>query len=54
MMKRLTHDGYTGSIEVDFEERHLHGRVQDIPTIIYDEGEAVEELVRALEEAVDD
>ena len=50
----LKHRGMTGSLEVDFGDHNLHGRVQGIDPIVYYEGATVEEAERHFREAVDD
>ena len=52
-MNKLSHKGYTGSIEVSFEDNCLHGRVLFIEDIVTYEGESVEELATSFKDAVD-
>ena len=52
-MNKLSHKGYTGSIEVSFEDNCLHGRVHFIEDIVSYEGETVDDLATSFEDAVD-
>jgi len=54
MSKTLTHKGYAAHIEFDAEDKIFFGRIQGIDDIVTFQGETVNELVRAFEEAVDD
>jgi predicted HicB family RNase H-like nuclease len=50
---KLSHNGYTGSIEVSFEDNCLHGRVLFIDDIVTYEGETAVDLALAFNDAVD-
>ncbi len=50
---KLSHKGYSGSIEVSFEDNCLHGRVLFIDDIITYEGETAVDLALAFNDAVD-
>jgi predicted HicB family RNase H-like nuclease len=50
---KLSHKGYTGSIEVSFEDNCLHGRVLFIEDIVTYEGETAVDLALAFNDAVD-
>ena len=50
---KLSHNGYTGSVEVSFEDNCLHGRVLFIDDIITYEGITAEDLVASFKNAVD-
>ena len=52
-MNKLSRKGYTGSVEVSFEDNCLHGRVLFIDDIITYEGETVEDLATSFKDAVD-
>ena len=52
-MKCLEYKGYIGSIEVDFEENFLHGKLLHIRDLVTYEGSSPEELRQAFEESVD-
>ena len=49
----LTYKGYTGSIEVSVEDERLHGRVLFINDLITYEGNTVEEVKVAFQDATD-
>lgn len=49
----LTYKGYTGSIEVSVEDERLHGRLLFINDLITYEGNTVEEVKVAFQEATD-
>jgi len=50
---KLSHNGYTGSVEVSFEDNCLHGRVLFIDDLITYEGATAEELLVSFKAAVD-
>jgi predicted HicB family RNase H-like nuclease len=50
---KLSHNGYTGSVEVSFEDNCLHGRVLFIDDLITYEGITAEELLVSFKAAVD-
>jgi len=50
---KLSHNGYTGSVEVSFEDNCLHGRVLFIDDLITYEGATAEELLVSFNAAVD-
>ena len=52
-MNKLSHKGYTGSIEVSFGDNCLHGRILFIDDIVTYEGETVDELATSFKDAVD-
>ena len=52
-MNKLSHKGYTGSVEVSFEDNCLHGRVLFIDDIVTYEGGTVEDLATSFKDAVD-
>ena len=52
-MNKLSHKGYTGSIEVSLEDNCLHGRVLFIEDIVTYEGETVDDLATSFKDAVD-
>ncbi|OQX07940.1 MAG: antitoxin HicB [Thiothrix lacustris] len=53
-MKMLEHRGYFGSIEASVEDSILFGKLEFISALVNYEGETVQELKSAFEEAVDD
>ncbi|MCX5880299.1 MAG: type II toxin-antitoxin system HicB family antitoxin [Deltaproteobacteria bacterium] len=50
---KLSHNGYTGSVEVSIEDNCLHGRVLFIDDIITYEGVTAKDLVASFKNAVD-
>lgn len=50
---KITHKGYTGSIEISIEDSCLHGRVLFIDDIVSYEGETVQEIIVSFKNAVD-
>ena len=52
-MNKLSHKGYTGSIEVSIEDNCLHGRILFIEDIVTYEGETVDDLATSFKDAVD-
>jgi predicted HicB family RNase H-like nuclease len=53
-MKMLEHKGYYGSIEASVEDGILYGKLEFIAALVNYEGETVQALKAAFEEAVDD
>ena len=53
MNKPMTYKGYTAKIEYSDKDECLAGRVSDIQHIITFQGESVQEIRQAFEEAVD-
>jgi predicted HicB family RNase H-like nuclease len=53
-MKMLEHKGYYGSIEASVEDDILFGKIEFIAALVNYEGETVQALKAAFEEAVDD
>lgn len=53
-MSKLSHKGYTGTIEASIEDDCLHGRILFIDDIITYEGNTVKDTQKAFKEAVDD
>ena len=53
-MKLMEHKGYYGSIEASVEDNTLFGKLEFISALINYEGETINELKLAFEEAVDD
>lgn len=51
-MNKLTHKGYTGTIEASIEDGCLHGQILFIEDIITYEGETVGEISTSFKEAV--
>lgn len=54
MVGLLSYRGYTGIVEVDFEDDTLHGRVIDIKDVVTFQGKTPTEIRRAFEASVDD
>jgi predicted HicB family RNase H-like nuclease len=52
-LPELTHNGYVGSIEVSVEDACLHGRILFIDDLVTYEGESVNEIRVAFQDAVD-
>lgn len=52
-MNKLTHKGYTGTIEASVEDSCLHGQILFIEDIITYEGTTVEDIKTSFKEAVD-
>lgn len=50
----LKYKGYTGSIEVDTEDRIFHGRVLDIKDVVTYCGSNYEELEQDFQESIED
>ncbi|MDD2716279.1 MAG: type II toxin-antitoxin system HicB family antitoxin [Candidatus Wallbacteria bacterium] len=50
----LTYDGYIGSVHFSTDDRIFYGKLEGIEDLITFEGETVEQLVRAFQDAVDD
>ena len=50
---KLFHNGYTGSVEVSFEDNCLHGKVLFIDDLITYEGTTAEDLLVSFKAAVD-
>ncbi|MEI6263181.1 MAG: type II toxin-antitoxin system HicB family antitoxin [Deltaproteobacteria bacterium] len=50
---KLSHNGYTGSVEVSFEDNCLHGKLLFIGDLITYEGATVEDLQASFKNAVD-
>ena len=53
MSMKLSHKGYTGSIEASIDDNCLHGRILFIDDIITYEGTTVEDTVVSFKDAVD-
>lgn len=53
-MKMLEHKGYYGSIEASVEDGVLYGKLEFISALVSYEGETVQELKAAFNDAVDD
>lgn len=53
-MKMLEYKGYYGSIDASIEDDILFGKLEFISALVNYEGETVQELKTAFEEAVDD
>lgn len=49
----LTHNGYTGSIEVSLDDGCLHGRILFIDDLVTYEGESIPAIRSAFQDAVD-
>lgn len=52
-MNKLTHKGYTGTIEASIEDSCLHGQILFIEDIITYEGTTVDDIKTSFKEAVD-
>ena len=52
-MNKLTHKGYTGTIDVSIEDDCLHGQILFIDDIITYEGDTVDDIKSSFKEAVD-
>ena len=52
-MNKITHRGYTGTIEASIEDSCLHGHVLFIDDMITYEGETVDDIVISFKDAVD-
>ena len=50
---KLSHNGYTGSVEVSFEDNCLYGRILFIDDLITYEGATAEDLLASFKAAVD-
>lgn len=53
-MNQLKYKSYIGSIEASLEDNILHGKLEYISALVTYEGETVDELKAAFEEAVED
>lgn len=54
MAKLLKHKGYYGSVDLDLDNRCLHGKLEFIDDLVTYEGATVEALQAAFREAVED
>jgi predicted HicB family RNase H-like nuclease len=54
MTKKLTHNGYTGSVEFSKEDGILHGRLIGIRDVVSYEGKDVKSIARTFRRAVDE
>lgn len=50
----MNYKGYTGKAELDEDSDILHGRVQNIESIVTFEGDSIEEINQAFRDSVDD
>src|SRR4051812_12514268 len=50
----MTHKGYSGVAEIDFETGMIHGRVVGLRDVITFQGETVAEASKAFRDSVDD
>jgi len=50
----MNYKGYTGKAEFDEDSNVLHGRVQNIESIVTFEGNSIEEINQAFRDSVDD
>lgn len=53
-MNTLKYKGYIGTVEMSLEDNLLFGKVEGITSLVNYEGETVEDLKKAFEQAVDD
>ena len=54
MKDTLTHKGFIGSVHFSAEDKVFHGKIEGINDLVAFEGNSVDELVKAFNEAVDD
>lgn len=50
----MEYKGYIGKVEIDEEEKILHGEVINVRDVITFQGESVEEIQQAFRESIDD
>ena len=53
-MNTLKYKGYIGTVDISLEDNVFFGRIDGINALVNFEGETVEDLKKAFEEAVDD
>ncbi|WP_237133774.1 type II toxin-antitoxin system HicB family antitoxin [Pseudohongiella sp. O18] len=54
MTKTLTHKGYLGTVECDFEGMCLHGKLLFVNDVVSYQGDTVPEIEKAFKDAVDE
>ncbi len=53
-MNKLTHRGFTGSVDISLEDDCLYGKIEFISDLVTFEGKDIEEIKKSFCEAVDD